>query len=125
MRRTVVVLNPSAGGGRVEKLWRRLCDAVPEIAEAPRVQAANPPACRAELAEHLDRGTERVVAVGGDGTAHLVANVLLETGSAARTALTPGSATAGVPASVTRATVSPAARRPPSSEDRRASFPTK
>ncbi len=47
------------------------------------------------------------------------------TPSAARTALSPGSEMVGIPASVSRATVSPASSRPASSAARSASLPAK
>lgn len=80
MKRTAVMVNPAAGGGRAGRVWERLLRASPELAEAHRIRAADAEAGRAELARRLAEGTERVLAVGGDGTAHLVANVLLEAG---------------------------------------------
>ncbi len=82
MIRTAVLVNPAAGGGRAGKVWRRLRRASPELAGTAVIQGADPETGRAELAEHLSRGVERVLAVGGDGTAHLVANVLLSSGRA-------------------------------------------
>ena len=78
--RTAVLINPAAGGGRAGRLWRRLLAAAPELDRARLVQGAGPEAARSELAGLLENGADRVLAVGGDGTAHLVAGVLLEAG---------------------------------------------
>ncbi len=80
--RTVVVINPAAGGGRTGGLWERLRSAAPELGEAQLIRAADAGAARNQLAGYLEQGTLRVLAVGGDGTAHLVAGTLLETGHA-------------------------------------------
>ena len=80
MKRTAVVVNPTAGGGRAGRVWERLARAEPTLAEACRIRAAGAEAGRAELKRRLAEGAQRVLAVGGDGTAHLVANVLLEAG---------------------------------------------
>ncbi|MCP3959913.1 MAG: diacylglycerol kinase family lipid kinase [bacterium] len=77
MSSTVVLVNPAAGGGRAGRLWERLA---PELAGARTIQASGAEAGRAELEESLSEGAERVIAVGGDGTAHLVANALLDAG---------------------------------------------
>jgi diacylglycerol kinase (ATP) len=86
MDRTVVIVNPAAGGGRAGRTWQRLQGEVPEIAGARVVAATDVASARAELAEELAAGAARVLAIGGDGTAHLVANVLLESGRASEVA---------------------------------------
>ncbi len=86
MRRTVVMVNPAAGGGRAGSVWERLRGAVPEIAEAHVVAAGDAESARSGLAAEISSGAERILAIGGDGTAHLVANVLLESERAAEVA---------------------------------------
>ncbi len=82
--RTVVMINPAAGGGRAGGLWQRLLAAAPELAAARLIQAAGAEAARTELDASIEDGAERVLAVGGDGTAHLVAGTLLAAGAAGR-----------------------------------------
>ncbi len=81
---TVVLINPAAGGGRAGGLWERLLATAPELGEAHLIRSASADASRAELTNRLEDGVERVLAVGGDGTAHLVAGTLLATGYADR-----------------------------------------
>ena len=82
--RTTVMINPAAGGGRAGGLWKRLLKAAPALGDARLIQAPDAESARAELAEALEDKTSRVLAVGGDGTAHLVINTLLEVGHADR-----------------------------------------
>lgn len=80
MKNTVILVNPAAGGGRGGRRWRRLRRAVPEVSAAQIIEVEGAEECRSRLATSLQKGgVERVIVVGGDGTAHLVANVLLET----------------------------------------------
>ncbi len=85
--RTAVLINPAAGGGRAGGLWQRLLAAAPELGRAHLIQAPGADAARAELTDSLGQGIRRVLAVGGDGTAHLVAGTLLATGHAHRVEL--------------------------------------
>lgn len=76
---TLVMVNPAAGGGRGARQWRLLRAKVPEIAEAAAIEPAGAPEARAELRRRLlEDGHERLLIIGGDGTAQLAANVLLE-----------------------------------------------
>lgn len=76
--RTLIVLNPHAGGGRAGKLWHRieplLWTALGELVIAVTQRPE-------EVAEHLDKaqaaGLTRVIAIGGDGTNHALINELL------------------------------------------------
>lgn len=86
MHHTVVMVNPAAGGGRAGRVWKRLQASVPEIAEAGVVAADDVATARSRLGEEISAGAGRVLAIGGDGTAHLVANVLLESDRAAEVA---------------------------------------
>lgn len=85
--RTVIFVNPAAGGGRAEAVWRRLERDAPETGEAELVLAADAVAARRELDEKLAGGARAVVGLGGDGTAHLVANRILESAQAEPAAL--------------------------------------
>ncbi len=80
------MVNPAAGGGRAGRVWKRLRAAVPEIAEVDVIAAEDAAAARVRLAQEIDGGAERVLAIGGDGTAHLVTNVLLASERAAEVA---------------------------------------
>lgn len=75
----LVLVNPAAGGGRGARRWKRLRQAVPELASAKILVPSSADEARQALARHLDAGQiDRLVTVGGDGTAHLAANVMLE-----------------------------------------------
>ncbi len=87
MNGIVVVLNPLAGGGRSERVWEELRAAEPGLAAARLMRAPDPEAARRELTALLDSSIERVLVVGGDGSAHLVGNLLLELGLADRLAM--------------------------------------
>jgi len=75
--RTLIVLNPHAGGGRAGRLWTEieplLWRELGELVIAVTQRAA-------DVAEHLDKayaaGVRRVVSVGGDGTNHALVNAL-------------------------------------------------
>ncbi len=75
---TCVIYNPAAGRGRAEQLFR-------ELAARPGVHGelrpTNAPGHAEELARAAaDEGFARVVAAGGDGTVHEVANGLIRSG---------------------------------------------
>ncbi len=79
MAKTLIILNPHAGGGRAGRVWREvepllwqnLGDLIVAVTERP-----------AEVAPHLDKaqaiGVTRVVSIGGDGTNHALINALAE-----------------------------------------------
>ncbi len=87
MKTTAVVVNPVAGGGRARRVWGSLLEAAPELADAHLLLTGDAMATRVELQRRLAAGATRVIAIGGDGTAHLVANVLLAEGCGERVAL--------------------------------------
>jgi len=76
--KTLIVLNPHAGGGRAGKLWSRieplLWDALGELLIAVTDRPS-------EVALHLDKarraGLTRVITIGGDGTNHALVNALM------------------------------------------------
>ncbi len=81
MTGTLVVVNPAAGGGRAGHRWVRVEAEARRLADLEAVTPAGAAATRTAIAAALDRGCRRVVAFGGDGTAHLVANALLAAGA--------------------------------------------
>lgn len=75
---TLFLVNPAAGGGRGGRRWRRLRETFPELDGARVLMASDDASARRELRDAFEAGgVDRLIAVGGDGTAHLAANVLL------------------------------------------------
>lgn len=75
--RTCVIYNPAAGRGKAARLLAAARRWLPPFDE----RVTTGPGHAAELAARAAReGYERVVAAGGDGTAHEVANGLLQSG---------------------------------------------
>jgi diacylglycerol kinase (ATP) len=89
MNRALVLVNPSAGGGRAGRFWQRLAPQVERITAFEVASAHSAEGSRRAVETALARGCRRVVAVGGDGTAHLVANVLLDCGEGVTLGLVP------------------------------------
>ncbi len=78
MSRTVFVLNPNAGGGRAAVVRDRLLKRSPDLQDEDWIENADAGEARGQLRERLtERDVERVVAIGGDGTAHGVVEELL------------------------------------------------
>ncbi len=103
--RILFIVNYVAGRGRAQKLWPAVWDRVHALApEAEMVVTAAPRDATRIAREAVDAGYERVVAVGGDGTAMEVANGLLHAGGRTSFAFVPAGAgcdfrrTAGIPA---------------------------
>ncbi len=80
MNRALVLVNPAAGGMRAGKLWERLRSEAESLARIDVAMPAGAQASVTAVREAVAGGCERVVAVGGDGTVHLVAGALLEAG---------------------------------------------
>lgn len=80
MKPVLFVVNPRAGSGRAARMWDSLVEAHPELRGAPVVREPDVPAARERLAVELAKRPRAVVALGGDGTAHLVANALMAAG---------------------------------------------
>ena len=76
MRRTLVVVNPRAGSGRAERIWRLLLSKHPDLADASVVHVDNPARADELVRAALTGSPERVVVVGGDGTLNRIVNVL-------------------------------------------------
>lgn len=74
---TCVIYNPAAGRGRAKRLIEA---AVARLAPDVELRPTKAPGHAVELAEEAAGGFARVVAAGGDGTVHEVANGLLRSG---------------------------------------------
>ncbi len=79
MPKTLIILNPHAGGGRAGQLWQEVEPLLWETLGELIVAVTNRPD---EVAQHLDKaqgiGVSRVISVGGDGTNHALINALVE-----------------------------------------------
>lgn len=85
LKSTLFYVNPAAGSGRASVVWRALAETMP--ARATSVLDRDPAVAGARLVDELAHGSfERVIAVGGDGTAHTVANLLIESNRARQVA---------------------------------------
>ncbi|MBZ0301135.1 MAG: diacylglycerol kinase family lipid kinase [Anaerolineae bacterium] len=78
MSKTLIILNPHAGGGRSGQLWRKLEPLLWEsLGELVIAVTENPE----EVAHHLDKayaaGLTRVISIGGDGTNHALVNAIV------------------------------------------------
>ena len=80
MQGTLFLVNPQAGSGRAGRIWDELRAAMPEIAAADAIVAADPEAAGRELDRRLAGPVERVISIGGDGSIHLAVNRLLRSG---------------------------------------------
>jgi len=76
----VAVVNPAAGGGHALRVWEELRRSEPRLADARLVLSPDPEGVREQLAPLMAEGIERLLAFGGDGSAHLVANLVLAAG---------------------------------------------
>lgn len=80
MERTAVVVNPASGSGQGHRAWSQLTRLRPSLRDAHIVAEHDPDSARRVLAELLHGEIDRVVAVGGDGTANFTINTLLLSG---------------------------------------------
>ncbi len=87
MREALVVVNSAAGGGRAGATWSQLEPLAHRLADVASVTPTGAEATRVAVASALEEGFTRIVAFGGDGTAHLVAGSLLAAGAGERVAL--------------------------------------
>ena len=74
----LLIVNPTAGGGRAGRRWSELGPRVGERAEVLLAPSAE--ATREGITRALQSGFRRVIAFGGDGTANLVISSLLAAG---------------------------------------------
>jgi len=71
---TAAIINPTSAGGRSAALWRQIAAGLGPV----KARFTEAPGHASSLArELLDRGYERIIAVGGDGTANEVLNGFL------------------------------------------------
>jgi diacylglycerol kinase (ATP) len=82
-----VFVNPRSGRGRASAVWQALRQGEPRLQGARVVDIADVNRAREELGRVLDGSVDLVLAIGGDGTIHLVGNVLLGAGLGSRVAL--------------------------------------
>jgi YegS/Rv2252/BmrU family lipid kinase len=76
--RTCVIYNPVAGRGRAERLLKEL---PPQLIKDIELRPSQKPGHSTELArEAAEAGFGRIIAAGGDGTVHEVANGILQSG---------------------------------------------
>jgi diacylglycerol kinase (ATP) len=88
MKELVFFVNPAAGSGRAGAVWDGLVAGHPELRGAALVRESDLARARERLTAALAAPEARaLVAIGGDGTLHHVANVLLASGLAERIAL--------------------------------------
>jgi diacylglycerol kinase (ATP) len=72
---TGFVVNPASGSGRAGRLWPQIAAALPAHFERYETRLTSRPGDATRLAcELLHAGATRIIAAGGDGTVHEVAN---------------------------------------------------
>ena len=78
-KKIVTILNPRAAGGRTLKEWRRIAKILREKLGGCEVRYTAHPGHATEIAQaELHDGCDLIIAVGGDGTIHEIANGFLE-----------------------------------------------
>jgi YegS/Rv2252/BmrU family lipid kinase len=85
----LVILNPVAGRGRLRREWPRTADRLREAGVDFEVVETKAPGEAVALAERAAREYDVIVAAGGDGTVHEVANGLLRAGGKAALGVLP------------------------------------
>ncbi|MEX2197555.1 MAG: diacylglycerol kinase family protein [Burkholderiales bacterium] len=83
MNTHLVILNPVAGRGRVRREWPRTAERLRAAGVAFEVVETREPGEAVGLAERAAHDYDAVIAAGGDGTVHEVANGLLRAGGRA------------------------------------------
>jgi len=86
--RAFVIVNPTAGGGRTERLWEKVRDELTRLGLDFEWTTTTGPQSATELARCAVRdGWPLVVAVGGDGTVNEIVNGLVDADGRPRAAL--------------------------------------
>ena len=88
MTRRLAIVNPAAGRGRVRREWPRLAKRLREAGVAFEVAETKAPGEAERIAAQAN-SFDAVIAVGGDGTVHEVANGLLRAGGGAALGVLP------------------------------------
>jgi YegS/Rv2252/BmrU family lipid kinase len=89
LNRFFIIVNPAAGRGRVRREWPRQAAALRDAGVSFEVAQTREPGEAVGLAERAAREVDVVVAAGGDGTVHEVANGLLRAGGNAALGVLP------------------------------------
>ena len=89
MNRFFVILNPTAGRGRALREWPRQAEALRDAGISFEMTQTREPGEAVGLAQRAAREVDVVVAAGGDGTVHEVANGLLLAGGEAALGVLP------------------------------------
>jgi len=89
LTRRLAIVNPAAGRGRVRREWPRMAARLREAGLAFDSAETRGPGEAVTLAEHAAKAFDVVIAVGGDGTVHEVANGLLRAGGGAALGVLP------------------------------------
>lgn len=83
MRKALIVLNPSSADFQAQKRWPELEIELGRLLELTVVTTSPDPKTTSSLiAQALTTTFDRVIAIGGDGTVHLVVNEMLKAGPA-------------------------------------------
>jgi YegS/Rv2252/BmrU family lipid kinase len=89
LSRRLVILNPVAGRGRVRREWPRMAQALRAAGVGFDLVETKAPGEAVDIAQRAALEYDAVIAAGGDGTVHEVANGLLRAGGGAALGVLP------------------------------------